>query len=251
MNQPHNTRQKGFTLIELMLAMTFVSILLLAIAMTVIQMGNTYNRGMALKEVNQASRAISDDMQRAVSEAVAFEARADGADTTDYVTVKNGSVVVGGRLCLGSYSYLWNLAKAVEGNNSWLAHLSTSSGAAGETIRFVKVPDPGRQYCAKNEGVLIRKNILYADTSAVVDLLETGDFTMGIQGMRLVTTSSAFDESTGQRLYYLTYTLGTGPTSAMNATQTACLPPSDPNANLSACNVQQFAIVLRAGNGVN
>ena len=60
-------KQTGFTLIELMLAMTFISVLLLAIAMTIIQIGTIYNRGVTLKEVSQAARSISDELNRSIT----------------------------------------------------------------------------------------------------------------------------------------------------------------------------------------
>ena len=57
-------RTKGFTIVELSLAMTFVSMLLLAIAMTAIQAGSLYNKGLVLESVNQAGRDIGDMLRR-------------------------------------------------------------------------------------------------------------------------------------------------------------------------------------------
>ena len=60
----HNRHvQRGFTIIELMLAMTFVSFLLMAIAMVTVQVGKTYNRGLTLKTVNQSGRDITDSIR--------------------------------------------------------------------------------------------------------------------------------------------------------------------------------------------
>ena len=70
-------KQRGFTLIELMLAMTFISVLLLAIAMTIIQIGNIYNKGTTVKEINQAARAIADDVSRSASAASALNIDTD------------------------------------------------------------------------------------------------------------------------------------------------------------------------------
>src|SRR6218665_2336873 len=111
MNQPTSMKRTGgFTLIELMLSMTFVSVLLLAIAMTIIQMATIYNKGMTVKEVNQTSRDISDDLKRSFSASQVFVVNTDPAiDSTDYVRIKLGSEIVGGRLCTGTYSYIWNI----------------------------------------------------------------------------------------------------------------------------------------------
>lgn len=91
---------KGFTLIELMLAMTFVAALLIAIALTVIQISNIYNKGLTMKEVNQVGRSISDDLVRSISQSQSFAVPSDSYVTKDW----------GGRLCTGKFSYmeLWN-----------------------------------------------------------------------------------------------------------------------------------------------
>ena len=83
-------KQDGFTLIELVLAMAFISALLLAIALTIIQIGTTYNRGMTLKEVNQTARSISDELTRNLTSSEAFT-----------LSSKYISTPTGGRLCLG------------------------------------------------------------------------------------------------------------------------------------------------------
>ena len=54
----------GFTLVELMLAMAFVSVLLLSVAMVAVQAGKIYNRGTVMKTVNQSGRTISDVIRR-------------------------------------------------------------------------------------------------------------------------------------------------------------------------------------------
>ncbi len=115
MNRQVNTRvTQGFTLIELMLAMTFVSVLLVAIAMTVIQMANIYNRGMTVKELNQASREVTDDLRRTTASSEVFAANVDGSDTADFFIIRTGSTAIGGRLCMGSESYIWNYTSAVD-----------------------------------------------------------------------------------------------------------------------------------------
>ena len=253
------TKTEGFTLIELMLAMTFVAILLLTIAMTVVQMGTTYNRGMVIKEVNQSARDVADDLRRSVQASGVFEVSDDDTDTMDYVrffmNIDGNSVPVSGRLCLGNYSYIWNTASAIETNFVDRARYLTSAGVAGDTVNFVKVTDTGKKYCAKGtSGALINKHILYADTANATELLKPGDRTIRVLSFKVGTSDTAYDASSGQRLYQVSYTLGTGATSAMqkvSGVPTTCLPPTDSNSNFAYCNVQQFTIVLRAGNTVN
>ena len=260
MTQQTSTKANGFTLIELMLSMTFVAVLLLTIAMTVIQMGTIYNQGMTLKEVNQAARDVADDLRRSVQSSgiFAIDPSNPNADTSDYVrlseSVNGVSVPVTGRLCLGNYSYIWNTASAIETNFSDRVRYLDSNGIAGDPVNFVRIADTGKKYCAKDATGFTNKNILYADTVNATELLKPGDRTIRILSFSVTTTTQGYDATSGQRLYQFQYTLGTGATSAMTITNgipTSCLPPSDPNSNLSYCNVQQFSIVLRTGNAVN
>ena len=263
MIQQTNTHRRGFTLIELMLAMTFIAILLLTIAMTVIQMGTIYNRGMAIKEVNQASRDVADDLRRSVQASGVFEINPSGTDTTDFVRfmrpVNGNNVAVSGRLCLGSYSYIWNTIAAIETNFVDRARYLNSAGTAGDTVNFAKVADTGKKYCAKDtNGALLYKNILFADASNTTELLKPGDRTIRVLSFNVTTTASAFDPTSGQRIYQVTYGFGTGTEGSVaeamvmtNGIPTSCLPPNDPKSNFTYCNAQQFAIVLRAGNTVN
>lgn len=260
MNQQPNNSNPGFTLIELMLAMTFVSVLLITIALTIIQMGTIYNRGMTLKEVNQASRDIADDFRRSVASSPSFsvpETTISTADTTDYVIIANPdrTTIYGGRLCMGNYSYIWNTAKALQAdtaNND--QHITRYRSQSGQDtpVHFMKSPDVGKKYCQKDtDGELLNKSIVQSDAAEAVELLKPGDHSLGVLLFQAVSSQEANDTTTGQRLYTFNYTIGSGDVSAMNQDQTACLPPGNLSSNLTYCNVQKFSIVLRAGNGVN
>ena len=254
MNQPTNTsRTAGFTLIELMLSMTFVSVLLLTIALTVIQMATVYNRGMTLKEVNQSARDISDDLRRSFASSQVFSINVDGSDSSDYIKVGTGTSTVGGRLCTGTDSYIWNFGRALEANDSLLTRTLSSSGAQEAPIRFVRVPDRDKIYCLKDGVNPANRHITNADARNMTDLLDVGDHKLALHSFKVTTTNEAHDPSINQRLYSVTYTIGSGSVSAMNLTATPikCLDPSDPNSNLTYCNVQQFTIVLRVGYTVN
>ncbi len=234
----HVVNRKGFTLIELMLAMAFLSVLLLAIALTVIQIGKIYNRGITLTEVDQAARSISDELTRGVSSSQAFTL------STNYVTTS-----AGGRLCLGQYSYIWNYGKALQSGDQNLVGYDSPAGKS--PIHFIKLPDAAGLYCAKTNGVPTYKNIRVADTNAPIELLQAGDRTLAIHQFSITSGTNAQDPVTGQQLYSLSFTLGTSEVTALNASQSACLPPSDPNSDFSYCTVQQFSLVVRAGDRVN
>lgn len=258
MSHPTNTprRTNGFTLIELMLSMTFVSVLLLTIAMTVIQMATIYNRGMTLKEVNQSARDIADDLRRSFSASQVFTVNVDGSDSTDYIKVNAGATPIGGRLCTGTVSYIWNYGRAIENPAAIApeaARVLNSAGVVQEPVRFVRVSDINKKYCLKSGAVPANRHITAADAQTMTDLLDGGDHKLALHALTVSTTNEAQDVSTGQRLYSVTYTIGSGATSAMNlaATPIKCLDPGMANSNLAYCSVQQFSIVLRVGNTVN
>lgn len=245
-------KQDGFTLIELVLAMAFISVLLLGIAMTIIQVGAIYNKGMTLKEVNQSSRDIADDFKRTVGTAQTVSL------ATDYVPVIVSGDTVGGRLCFGSYSYAWNYAKNLTPTigNGAIRYQNNGATAIDESqtpIRFIKIADPGKEYCAKGgTGNLTLTTVRVVDQAKTVELLKSGDRELGIHQFEILNPvpSSAMDPATDQQLYSLKFTMGTSRINALDATQSACLPPSDPNSDPLYCNVQQFNLVVRVGSGV-
>lgn len=236
----HVDKQKGFTLIELMLAMTFISFLLLAIAMTVIQVGAIYGKGMTLKEVNQSGREISTDIRRNVASKDAINL------ATDYVEVTNNGLKTGGRLCLGSTSFLWNYGEALQTSNSALI-----THANGDTIRMAKVSDPNKKYCARDANGRLLSTIPAAERSLVSELLRPGDRTLELYQLSIISENAASDTATGQRLYTISFTLGSGKYTALNDTKTLCKGPGEPDADPQYCAVEEFNLVIRAGNRVN
>ena len=158
MNHDNKT---GFTLIELMLAMTFIAMLLMAIALTTIQISNIYNKGITLREVNQAGRSLSDELQRTISSATPFDvtpkASGDNAPSSRYVVSADG-----GRLCLGTNTYAWNFGKAIKAGTIFNKY--TGVGTNTVPIRFIRVVDPNGQLCTT-------PNMPTIDRSKATDLL--------------------------------------------------------------------------------
>lgn len=225
-------KQSGFTIIELLLAMAFISVLLLAIAMTVLQIGTSYNRGLTTKAVNQASRAINDELEAGVASARSFSIAPEAGRYLN-------NPAYGGRLCLGTYSYIWNYGRARAVNHP---DLNTFNGSS-QQISFVKVSDPSASYCANPS--------LDINPSGAVELLQSGDRNLAIHAFSMTTTPTASDAKTGQQLYSVDFTIGTNDITTLNADQTSCLPPNVLGTDLAYCSIQQFSIVLRTGNGVN
>ncbi len=225
-------RQNGFTLVELTLAMAFIAALLLVIAMTIMQIGNIYNRGITYKDVNQTGSALANELQRSINTSVPF-----GLIPTDNNYVDQGELV-GGRLCTGQYSYIWNYGRA----SIPLANQYGSSPAGSDPIRFVKVSDKIRDYCK-----LPNKNIIYADA---VELVGKGQNNLAIHSFTIDSPQSTYDLKTGQRLYSISFSIGTNESTSLDGLfdGTTCKPDSVADSNPSYCAVNRFDIVARAGN---
>lgn len=233
----HVNKKNGFTLIELVLAMGFVSALLLAIAMTVIQIGNIYNRGLTLKDVNQAGRSIASELQRSISSSTPFEI---GPVVGSRYIIQDW----GGRLCLGQYSYIWNYGVALDPtklNPNRNIYLDSSN-----EIRFVKVFDANTSYCTKIDNTEEYKKI---DPSDAVELLNVGQHNLAIHQFAISAKTTAGDSKTKQQLYSLEFLIGTNDQAAINS-GSSCKPPSESGSDLSYCSINQFNVVARAGNVV-
>jgi hypothetical protein len=224
---------KGFTLIELMLAMSFVAMLLVAIAMTTIQVSNIYTKGITLREVNQAGRLISDDLQDSVAAAEPFtvDTSVSGAR---YVASDGG-----GRLCLGLYSYVWNYGKALaEG----AGEPDNTYDEGGEPPRFAKVADAGGGLCSAAED----ESAPAIPKGASTELLASGDRNLVIHFFNISKTQE--DAAASQALYAITFRIGMNDRELLTANDASCRPPSDAAGGENYCSVNQFDIIARAGN---
>lgn len=229
----HVARTKGFTLVELLLAMSFISALLVAIAVTVIQISGTYNRGITLKEVNQAGRSLSNELQRTITSGAPFSIESGPGGR--YIVQDDW----GGRLCTGQYSYIWNFGQALNNNDPSSDRLNVYVDDASSQIRFVKVLDPSAAYCIEPS-----KDIEPADAA---ELLNVGDHSLAIQSFTITSEATATDNKTRQRLYSITFFVGTNDQAALVDGGTGCKGPGEVGADLSYCSVQEFNIVARAG----
>lgn len=241
MIRKHNT-EKGFTLIELMLAMAFVSVLLLFIALTVLQIANIYNKGLTIKNVNQAGLTITSDIRQTISGGQPF----DPTVTTGLcLQSSNGGCpttnlqdVVGGRLCTGTYSYIWNYGKA-------LANPVNKYDSGTDKILFARVRDSGGQYCADST-----KKI---DESDATELLSGVDGDLAIQSFDIQRVVN--DPTVGQALYHIVMEISTNNQDALqqsptiNTIDTTCRPPSDSASLINYCAVNQFDFTAEAGGG--
>jgi hypothetical protein len=217
--------------------MAGISVLLLAIMTAVVHAAQTYNKGLTIKEVNLVGREMTDEFKRVIMASNQIDPSAD------LVAVKKplSSEILGGRLCTGSVSYVWNYGKAVQDNEPQLTRVDT-----GRVIRVGKVVDQTKQYCALNgDGTAATVVIPNGDYNA---LLPEGDRSLDIFGFTMIADPQAQDVTTKQRLYTMTFILGSGNYRAMKDDYSACREPGDPAADLQYCVLQDYSFTVRAGN---
>lgn len=116
-------QHKGFTITELMFAMTFLTVLLIILLGSILQITRTYNKGVTLKRVNQSGRAIGEELQRSIK-----------STNVQNVFIHNLHV---DRLCAGNTSFVWLNNQS----DDWAKGLNRYINPFGESAveGFVKV----------------------------------------------------------------------------------------------------------------
>lgn len=238
---------KGFTLVELMLAMGFLSALMIIIAMTVVQIGNIYNKGITLKEVNLVGKSLSTELQHSIIEVASFDLSA-----THYIVQKDVSgKAIGGRLCTGKYTYIWNYGTNIEDNN-FVNKYEAPVPATASPIHLIKILDANKSYCIPvSFGVYKDIPLASASEMIVSDKLQLD---LAILDFGVNSNSAAYDSITGERLYRIHFTLGTNKKAARITDAStgiiSCRPPGDFNSDFNYCSVNDFDLVARAGNKI-
>lgn len=130
-----SNRQNGFTIIELMFAMTFIAFIMLFTVLVLVQMMNMYNKGVAMSQINQTGRQLGDDLSA--------QARFSSSDSVVYNQSSR-------RLCVGGFSYLWNMDSDRSDASTVRNYFNGESGDAKKTTRLglVKISDSSSEYCS-------------------------------------------------------------------------------------------------------
>lgn len=116
----------GFTLVELLLAMSFIAFLLLFMVAAILQVTRLYVKGSAIRQINQTGRQVIEEVSSSLR----------NNSSPVYVAAQN-------RLCAGNTTYVWN----VEGEDV------VNTFDDGETLRLISVQDPGGSLCGTNDPI--------------------------------------------------------------------------------------------------
>lgn len=187
--------KKGFTIIEITLAMTFLAILMVSIATLIMRVTNIYQKGLAMRAINATGTEIIEDITRTVGAASYLvdihsqDAELGGNGVMEYdnnyklvekyyydYTVynenhngKNFNVQYFGVLCTGDYSYIWNTARALDPDFTAKNFITVN----GEKVKMVRVYDREQTQCNKDKNGsvanLAKRNYLPVTINVPVD----------------------------------------------------------------------------------
>jgi hypothetical protein len=164
----------GFTVVELLLALSFVGFILIFIVFATVQVMRSYSKGIAIKEINQSARSILEDISRV----------ARTADGARIIFLPGQS-----RMCFGGVSYVWNTQGGTNNKNDdntpvTIARVSDSSSAM---CSISGTPDDILPRVAKSASTSILSDRIWAQN---IDLQQSADKNLATITVRLSTTDS-------------------------------------------------------------
>lgn len=223
------TKRGGFTLIELMLSLSFIGILLIATVVVIIQVTHQYSKGVTLKLVNQAGRDLGVAIKR---------------DSASVASVANPLVLPAansgelGRLCLGSYSYIWSNPAKLRDNTA------TKYSGTDQQIAMARVPDSSGRYCVLGASGYDTA----VERSTATEMLPNDKGNYAIHEVTL-DKIPASDTAVSNGLYKITYTIGTNEEGTINSAL-RCKPPAAAASTFDFCAVNKFELIVEAGEQV-
>lgn len=160
------TAKSGFTMVEVMIAMAFVSVLLITIAIVTTNIVAIYQKGLTLKAVNSVGRGLVDELTASIN-------TAPSVDTTSlchslapgnvnkcvkdhafgfifHASQNSQGQQLNGVFCTGHYSYIWNTYYGEqEGRTIKLLYRNTSNqDVTTEPPRLMKLEDRTHRVCS-------------------------------------------------------------------------------------------------------
>lgn len=174
----HGATKSGFTMVELGLAMAFISVLLITIAIITTNIVTIYQKGLTLKAVNSVGRGLVDELTAGINTAPSVDTT---SLCTSLVSVINGDTSAqkrceqehafdfifhaqysdadengkryqyNGIFCTGYYSYIWNTYYGVEnGRTVGFKYLDDVTGEEEikTDMRLMRIEDKTYRLCS-------------------------------------------------------------------------------------------------------
>jgi len=212
-----------------MLSMAFIGILLVTMTLAIMYVSKMYSKGITLKAINQAGREVGAAIQRDAGNL---------AHISSYYVPQNAAGANKlGRLCLGSYSYIWSDPAALRDGGA-VKYKDTST-----PIVFARVENGGGSLCQYIDAESKYPNEV--DLSKAKELLpnDKGDYAIHALTAKPLPAAGPI---VNERLFDIEYVIGTNEDGTINAAQT-CVPPGGANNNFDFCAVNSFELIVRAG----
>jgi len=228
--------REGFTLIELTIALAFISVLLILVVVVTINMIGLYTKGQTIKNVNETGRSLIDDMRRTLNDVTPFDTQV--AIVTYPQAASNLADKTGGRFCTGAYTYAWNTPAAY---NHVPPDPPNKYATGDQRLSVVKVVDPNGTLCTsgKNTSNVIADDPNQTTVLVAYDELYIYDFA----------AFSTKDKSSNQALYLVSFVLGTSrgvDSKEMLSNNAQCAPPSNIGKDFNYCSVNRFDFTTRS-----
>lgn len=279
--RPTKTRA-GFTLVELSLAMAFLAILLITIAILVIRIVSIYQAGLSIRAVSATGRQLIDDFGRSISgspivnvsynpatdDIIANLLPAEERVTYKYYFQKTGTAEVNGELrpntqlagafCTGLYTYLWNTAYALQAEEFNGISYTYTENIEDRTIsdfRLLRIPDSERSICMaqrQDEAGKINPNIsnfrapVGQETVAPLELLSAAEDELALYDFRVFPASN--NRVTGHIYYSATFILATlrGGVDIFSNGDYCIAEYGTLNTDFNYCAINKFNFAMRA-----
>ncbi|MCL2094588.1 prepilin-type N-terminal cleavage/methylation domain-containing protein [Candidatus Saccharibacteria bacterium] len=234
------TRKRGFTIIELILAMTAISVLLVVIVVLVMNINSMFRQGIALRETNSAARAIIDDIMRTTAGSPGLPMGAAFGRTHGA-----GAMTEGGVFCTGSYSYVWKHARRLRGD---LGNPNGGMSVNGITnFRLLKARDAGRDMCNPALGMAL----VTPTGEPPQEVISAAEIDLALYDFRVFVPRS--NTTIGQSFYTVSFVLGTLRGTNLEGGRVgreACVPPAlELGFDFDYCAVNRFNFAVRAAGG--
>lgn len=228
--------ESGFTIIELSLSLVGIGVLLLSITLTILNIFTNYNQLLSLKSVAQAGRAIIADIQSEIRSAQVFDPI---VQNNDFKAIPNTANPTGGRLCLGTYSYIWNYGDSLSSGDVGKNSYKDST----DKLRFIKISDQNKSFCTNLSSQPLK--------SSSTEMLNSFDRPLVFYDFKITSPlETNVDNSTGRRAYYIEIVIGTSDPNMINLETNKCKTPDQAGSNVDVCVSKIFSVNILSGGSI-
>jgi len=273
--------KKGFTLTELSLAMAFLSVILLTIAALIIFTTSIFQKGLAIKSVNNVGQDIIENLTRTITsstpgeiddfcEGISDNKKAAACNNSSIyfrpisfqqsVKIGDKNYPVSGAFCTGSYTYIWNTGYVFNGKYEDLSNYRATYNTTYKDFRLIRVSDSKGEICKtviNENSTALQGNTSYithhgainyeGNSNDVEELIQETDNSLAIYDFKVFKPD--YDKYSGQSFFSGTFILATIKGDVdINVSGDFCKAPVDYSlsSDFSYCAINKFNFASRA-----